>query len=246
MKKCYQAFFAGLVCLVLAAPVLAIEIDPADVLEGTPIPIGGGSPLGCGTTIYENIGTTYFYSSSLTRNVLDDGNFPPGTAPVCMGCVQLAWQQRTQQQLYVAVDFYDTVVPGGPVCNLTWLGGFTVNFGVVAVGGWISNPIDISATPITFPDDSWCVQMRFFRLLSPLTYSTVAHVFFANGGPTVGSNNGTVFWWDANNNGTFDCPSEAYSFAVPNLSQFYLKLSATLTPSATESSSWGTIKALYR
>jgi hypothetical protein len=247
MKKCYQAFLAALVCMVLAAPVLAIEIDPADVLEGSPLTIGGGSTLGCGTVIYENVGTTYFYSTTAPGwNVLDDGNFPAGTAPVCVGCVELAWRQQTAGQLYIAVDFWDTLVPGGPACNLTWLGGFVVNFGVMGVGGWISNPIDISSAPITLPDDSWCVEMRYFSSLSPLTPATGVFVMFANGGPTVGTNNSAAYYRDANGNGTFECPGEARGFTSPNKAQFYLRLSATLSPSATEPSSWGTIKALYR
>jgi hypothetical protein len=235
-----------MLCLALAIPALASEIDPVEMLQGSPVPLKQGSTLACGTTIYENIGTTYFYSTSAPGwNVLDDGSFPAGTAPVCVGCVEFGWRQNTAGQLYVAVDFWDTLVPGGPVCNLTWLGGFTVNYGVVPVGGWLSGSVELPSS-ITFPDDSWCVEMRYFSSLSPLTPSTGVFVMFANGGPTVGTNNSAAYYRDANGNGGFECPGEARSFTAPNKAQFYLKLAATLNPSSTESSSWGAVKALYR
>ncbi|HVP58835.1 MAG TPA: hypothetical protein VMU02_12140 [bacterium] len=246
MSKWYSLILASVICLALASAAMATEIDPAEVLQGSPVLIKNGGSLACGNVIYDNSTTTYFYSTSAPGwNVLDDGNFPAGTAPVCLACVQLAWRQQTAGQLYVAVDFWDTVVPGGPVCNMTWLGGFAVDFGVMAVGGWISNPIELT-TPITFPDDNWCVELRFFSSLSPLTPSTGAFVMFANGGPTVGTNDATVYWRDANGNGSFECPGEARGFSSPNKAQFYLKLSATTTPSSRESSRWGAIKALYR
>jgi hypothetical protein len=247
MSKWYSFTLASLMCLALAAAATAVEIDPSEVLDGTPTLIKGGSTLACGNTIYDNTATTgLFYGTTAPGwNVLDDGSFPAGTAPVCVGCVNFAWRQQTAGQTYVAIDFWDTVVPGGPVCNLTWLGGFAVNFGVVAVGGWIGGPIELT-TPITFPDNSWCVEVRFFSSLSPLTPSTGAFVMFSNNGPTVGTNDATVYWRDANGNGTFECPGEARSFSSPNKAQFYLKLAATLTPSAVESTRWGAIKALYR
>jgi hypothetical protein len=245
MKKCYQAFLFGLACLVLVAPVLATEIDPADAVQGTPVLIKGGSPLACGAVIYENIGTTYFYGTTAPGwNVLDDGAFPAGTAPVSIGCVEFAWRQQTAGQLYVAVDFWDTLVPGGPACNLAWLGGFAVNFGVVPVGTYLSGSIELT-TPIMFPDNDWCVEMRYFTALSPLTPSTGAFVLFANGGPTVGTNNSLAYYRDASGNGAFECPGEARGFASPNKAQFYLRLSASGT-TATQPTNWGAIKALYR
>ncbi|MDI6809771.1 MAG: hypothetical protein QME66_12470 [Candidatus Eisenbacteria bacterium] len=249
MDKFYYLFLAGLMCLAFAVPLVAEEDDaiPAAGLQRVPVSLTPANPFACGLTIYDNTAGGYFYSTSTPRwNVLDDGNFPAGTAPVCLWCVELAWQQTVQQQLYIVVDFWDTVVPGGPVCNLTWLGGFYVDFGIVPVGGWTSGSIEIM-TPITFPDDNWCVQFRYYRQITPsLITSTGAAVFFANGGPTVGTNDGTVYWRDASGNNAFECPAEARSFAPPNLAQFYLKLSATELPSPTEPESWGTIKAFYR
>ena len=252
MTKFYCLFLVGLMCLAFAAPLLANEDEaiPTVGLQRVPVSLSPGGAVACGSTIYENVGATYFYSTTGTKwHVLDDGKFPAGTAPVCLGCIEFGWRQTTAQQLFVVVDFWDTVVPGGPVCNLTWLGGFYVNFGVIPVGTWTSGPIDVSGLPtlITFPDDNWCVEFRYYKQITPsLLTSTVAAVLFANGGPTVGTNNGTVYWRDANGNGAFECPSEAYSFASPNLAQFYLKLSATEEPSATEPTSWGTIKAFFR
>lgn len=247
MSKYYYLLLAGIVCLALAAPLMADEAVPVDILQKIPVSINQGAGQICGPTIYDNTLGSYFYSTTAPRwNVLDDGAFPAGTAPVCVGCIEFGWYQTLEQQLYVAVDFWDTLVPGGPVCNLTWLGGMVVDFGIVPVGGWTSGAIALPTT-VTFPDNNWCIQFRYFRQITPTVLtSTGAAVFFANGGPTVGSNDATVYWRDASGNGAFECPSEARAFAPPNKSQFYLWLSATEQPSATKSTKWGTIKAFYR
>ncbi len=246
--KLIATVILGLVFLTAGLLNAAELVQDVQVIEGqlNPLnPIGGHEPLGCGPTIYECTGGNYFYSSSVVRNVLDDGRFPTGTGPVCVGCIRFAWYQRQSQQLYVVVDFWDRLLPDGPICNLDWLGGVIVDFGTVPVGGWISADTELPSV-IRFPDDDWCVQMRFFRSLSPATYSTVSHVMFANGGPTVGSNDHTKFWWDANNNGQFDCPTETYYFAAPNKSQFYFWIAASALPSGAEEGTWGGIKALFR
>jgi hypothetical protein len=246
MGKCYHLLFASLMLLGMFASALAIEIDQAEVLVGTPVPLGDVGSLSCGTTIYQNTAGGYIYTSSTPRwNMLDDGAFPSGTAPVCLGCIEFGFYQGVQEQLYVEFDFWDTLVPGGPVCNLTWLGGYVINFGVVPAGAYTSGTLELP-TPITFADDAWCVEMAYFKSLTPLSPATGATVLFANGGPSIGTNDATIYWRDANGNGTFECPGEARSFSAPNKSQFYLKLDATLIPSAVEPTNWGTIKALYR
>jgi hypothetical protein len=246
MTKGYLVVLGVLVLLALAASAVAEEIDGVQILQGTPVPLREGSALSCGTTIYQNTASTYFYGTTTPRwNLLDDGNFPTGTAPVCLGCIEFAFYQSASSQLYVVFDFYDTLVTGGPVCNLTWLGGYIIDFGVTAAGMWTSGTLELP-TPITFPDDRWCVSMMYLRSVSPVTPSTTATVLFANGGPSVGTNDASVYWRDANGSGTFECPGEARSFAAPNKAQFYLKMDATLVPSSLESSSWGAIKSLYR
>lgn len=248
MKK-LGLMLALCVAMVLAASSLAAAelIYDVEVVEGQLVPwnpVGGHEPLGCGQTIYECTGGNYFYSSSLVRNVLDDGAFPTGTGPVCVSCIRFAWYQRQQQQLYIVIDFWDTLNRNTTPVNTNWLGGVIVDFGVVPVGGWISADLELPQV-IQFPDDDWGVQMRFLRLLSPPTWSTVAHTLFANGGPTVGSNDHTIFWWDANNDGVF-ASTEAYKFSDPNKSQFYFWIAASAVPSGAEEGTWGGIKALFR
>ncbi|MGQ9603246.1 MAG: hypothetical protein ACUVUU_03455 [bacterium] len=244
--KLWTATVLWLVFL-LATVVNADLIEDFEVLEGDPSPLnplGGGEPLCCGETIYECICPEYFYSSTVVRNVLDDGVFPRGTAPVCVSCIAFAWYQCSCEELYVVVDFWDRLVPDGPVCNLDWLGGVIVDFGTVPSGFWKS--LVILPNTIYFPNDDWCVQLRFFRCISPAVYSTVSHVVFANGGPTVGSNDATRFWWDANNNGIFDCPTETYHFPDPYKSQFYFWVAASPWPSELEGDTWGGIKGLFK
>jgi hypothetical protein len=165
MNKLYCFLLAGLICFLFVTPAVALEDEaiPAAGFQRAPLPLSMGAVFACGSTIYDNTAGTYFYSTTTPRwNVLDDGSFQPGTAPVCLGCIEFAWQQTVQQQLYVFVDFWDTVIPNGPVCNATWLGGFYVNFGVVPTGGWLSGSIDLSGLDslIKFPDDNWCVELR--------------------------------------------------------------------------------------
>lgn len=228
--------------IALSAPAIA-EDDAVQMLETDPVLIDGGSPLVCGPDIYNNTGATYFYGTSTPRwHVLDDGAFPTGTAPVAADCIDIGFYQSVSEQLYVGVNFWDTLVPGGPVCNLSFLGGVTINFGVVGVGAWTASVTLPSS--ITFPDDSWCVEMIYLKAL-PSTPSTGATVLFANGGPTVGSNNSAAYYRDANGNGTFECPSEARGFAAPNKAQFYLRVTR-VAPSSTEETTWGAVKGLYR
>ena len=251
MIKLYCLFLVGLMFLAFAVPAIAVQDEaiPVAGFQRAPVPLSPGLSAACGPVIYDNTGGTYFYSTTAPKwNVLDDGAFPAGTAPVCLGCVEYAWYQQVAETLFVVVDFWDTVIPGGPVCNATWLGGFYTSWGLVPVGGWLSGSIDVSSLPtiITFPDDNWAVQIRYYKSITPLTVSTRACVFFANGPIITGSGDTSVYWRDASGNGAFECPTEARGFAPPNMTQFYLKLSATEFPSAVQPSTWGTIKAFYR
>ncbi len=246
MKDGFRFLPALIALFVLAMPALAIDIDTVEEVAGTPVSLDiGGANLACGADVYNNTGATYFSTGSLPRwHLLDDGAFPAGTAPVTVECIDFSLNQTAAGQLYVRVNFYDTLVPAGPICNLAFLGGVTVNFGVVPVGAFSSGLLTLPVK-IAFPDDSWCVEFSYLSAVSPDVASTSATVLFANGGPTVGSNNGGVYYRDANGNGSFECPGEARAFAAPNLSQFYLRLQRQL-PTSTDPTTWGSVKGLYR
>jgi len=245
MNRCYRVIFVSSVCLLLAVPMMAAEIARVEILEESLRPLGGSAPFACcETSVYENITGSLFALAATPRwNMMDDGAFPAGTAPVDVYCFRVGFDQAVAERLILVMDFWDTVVPAGPVCNLTYIGGIALDFGTIAVGGWWYE--HVLSTPITFPDDDWCVQMSFYQSYDPLVPSTNASVLFADGGPTVGSNDANVFYYDVDESGSFECPGEAASFGGSD-DQFYLRLGTGLMPSATEPTNWGAIKALYR
>lgn len=246
MKHRFQVFFALLAVLALSAPVFAIEFDAVEELEANPIPLDLAPSLVCGADVYNNTAATYFSSPTAPRwHVLDDGAFAAGTGPVTVECIDIGVNQTAVGNLTTDVFFYDTLTPAGPVCNATLLGGVRINWGSVPVGSFSSGLLSMTP-PIVFPDDSWAVEIFFYSAVTPLTPSTTAGVLFANGGPTVGSNNAAAYYRDANANGVFECPSEARSFAAPNKAQFYLRLQAQVPPASNEASTWGNVKGLYR
>jgi hypothetical protein len=244
MDNCYRVIVVSLVCLLLAVPMMAAEIGNIEMLQGEPHPIRAASPLDCcAQTVYDNQGGNFYFTNP-EWNLLDDGSFPTGTAPISISCFRFAWHMADTAQLYIFVDFWDTLDPDGPVCNLSYLGGFGVDIGICDAGGWYGDII--LGDPIYFPDDTWYVQMSYYESADPWTPSTTGTVLFAGAGPSVGSNDPLVFWLDANGNASFDCPDEEYSLGTDWNAQFFLRLGADVGPSATENSSWGAIKALYR
>lgn len=244
MTKCYRVTAVGLMCVFLTAPIMAGEIAEVEMIRGEVRPLTDYAPLDCcSQTVYDNQGSNFALVGP-HWNLLDDGMFPAGTAPVTVSCLRPGWYQSDTAQTYIFIDFWDTLDPDGPVCNLTYLGGVGLNLGVVDAGAWYVDVV--LPSPVYFPDDSWYVQMSYYEASDPWTPSTVATVIFSESGPTVGSNDSLVFWLDADNSGSFECPDEESSFGADNKAQFFLRLGADLGPSATEETTWGAIKALYR
>lgn len=245
MNKSYRILLISLLCLLLAVPATAADMARVEVPERSLRPLGGGAPLACcETTIYENLtGDLFVLDHAIRYNLMDDGAFPAGTAPVDVHCVMYGWHHPVEESLIIVLDFWDTLVPGGPACNLSHLGQFIADYGTVGVGNWYSEVV--LPNPIVFPDDNWAVQISFWRSHDPWTPSSRATVLFRGDGPTVGSNDGDVFYWDSDESLTFECPGEAVTFGEGS-DHFLLKLGTSLGPSATEPANWGTIKALYR
>ena len=245
MKKCYQVALVGLVCSLLAAPVMAAEITEVEWIQATVRPLTGYSPLDCcSETIYDNQGGNIALSGQPRWNLLDDGSFPAGTAPISVSCFRPGLVQTDTAQLYLIIDFWDTLDPDGPVCNLSYLGGLGLDFGVLRPGAWYTDVV--LPTPIYFPDDTWYVQMSFYVSVDPWTPSTTGTAIFAQNGPSVGTNDSLLFWLDADENGSFECPDEERTFGTDYKAQFFLRLGADVGPSSTESTTWGGVKALYR
>ena len=246
MTKWYRISAIGIICLIIAVPAIAAKIADMEFIEGTPRPFTDVSPLDCcSETVYENTAGPLFSLTGDPRwNLLDDGAFPAGTAPVAVSCFRLGWHQSDTAQIYMYVDFWDDIDPDGPVCNLSYIGGFGVDAGMCPSGAWYGDLI--LGSPITFPDDTWYYQITFWVSVDPLTPSSTATVLFAGGVTAVGSNDSLVFWLDDDGSYSFECPDEEYTFGTDHNAKFFLRLGADVGPSAVESTTWGGIKALYR
>jgi hypothetical protein len=245
MKAGFRFLLMVIAVFALAIPAFAAIEDAVETIEGTPVPLNIGGNLVCGGDVYNNTTSPYFSTTSLPRwHILDDGSFAAGTAPVTVECIEFSFNQSAAGQIYVAVNFYDTLVPGGPVCNLALLGGVTVNFGVQPIGAFTSGLLTLPV-PVTFPDNSWCVELAYLSSLAPVTPSPTGTTLFSNGVQTVGSNDATTYYRDADGNGTFACPGEARGFAAPSRAAVYLRLQRQV-PTSTEPTTWGNVKGLYR
>jgi hypothetical protein len=241
----------GIFATVLFSTVLAAVIGAltgvVTAQDVSTIPVGTDEPerrgtigaaTACGPVAYNNTSGPLFHLSPLRRDVLDDGSFPPGTAPVRVNCIYFGFFQTFDlEPLIIDIMFYDTVAPGGPICNSDLIAALRFDLG--RPRGGVQLPAIPFAPSVYFPDDSWCVRMRYLRSVNPDIPSPYVEVMFCGGEPEVGSNTPGV-WYDPDQDGTFECPGEFYLTGP-----FYLRLRRE-PPTSTEMTTWGSIKGLYR
>ena len=195
-------------------------------------------------TIYDNTAGPYWVVPAAPRShVLDDGSFPPGTAPV--KCARIGWAVRVfaTAPLYQSMPFWTTIHPDGPGCVSGPITESIGNLSHLAPGDWFLS-VDTTGWNLVFPNDRWAVEIDFLTSIYPRSPSPNATVLFASGGPTVGANDATVFWLDVDENGSLQCPTEARGPEPSQLGQVYLSLSSAST--ALLPSICGRVKALYR
>jgi hypothetical protein len=83
MKQCCQVVLVSPVCLLIATQANAAEIREVEIMEGHAQPLTRYSPLDCcSETVYDNQGGNIYLTGPPRSNLLDDGSFPPGTAPI--------------------------------------------------------------------------------------------------------------------------------------------------------------------
>ncbi|MFC1800242.1 hypothetical protein ACFL2Z_04980 [Candidatus Eisenbacteria bacterium] len=245
MAGCYRAVLVFSLFMALTFPVSALEIDQMEIIDGQIKALDESAPLDCcATTVYQNTGGANIRLGGSCRwNWMDDGEFPQGTAPVSVSCFKFVFAMADTGRAIVFLDFWDTLVPGGPVCNLSYIGGFGFDFGVLPAGAYSYSFI---GGPLTFPDDHWLCQMTFWESTDPWAPSQYGRVGFNMDPPQIGYNDRVRFYLDDNQNEVFECPTETFTLGDDLDAQFYLELGADVGPSANKSTNWGAIKALYR
>ena len=197
------------------------------------------------SVVYDNTDGPYWITSVTPRwHLLDDGSFPPGFSPLILERVGYAIRVFETAPLYIRKGFWSLLNPDGPICNADNIGTSIGNLSHLAPGDWFLSHSTIG-WEWYFPYDQWAVEFEFLISLSPDNPSPNATVLFASGGPSIGSNDGSVFWLDANENGFFECPAEAQEPELSEQAQFYLFLRAQEGVQS-ELQTWGLLKALYR